>query len=246
MPDDTQPVSFTMRDAERMGRCVVAYEHSVMPSLPKRTINIPPQWNIIPMIVVETQKFNQDIGIGQNVDIDSTYTGFGQDKAENYTFDAKPYDLGAVTIADLTGDVVKVACRMIPSVMFTGQLFLFASVGQYFDNGKIHADGDVVSVSGGPTWIGYVTTEIQTAITSPVYGLVYVDVQYNQKLPNQRSSGNDAFGVSRNFSCRVLATNNTGIQLTNGQQVTMEYTSGGPNAVYPRWLITDYKCNATN
>ena len=239
--DDDSLVDFTFGDAVRIGRSISSFEHQILVPRPQRQLNIPAQWSITPMIVTEVSK-NSQIGTGQNIAIDNRYDS-GTTITNDYmgTFEAKPYVLGVTSIDKLEGEAIRVASRMIASVLFTGQLFFCCTTGEMplgatrsSDTGTTtteDADGDVISGANGYRWTGKYTTDIRGVDN-------VVDVDFVPLCANPKATSD------RRKTCRIFGSNETGTALANTQKLILDYLATpcyfGTGST--RWRISEYEC----
>ena len=133
---------------------------------------------------------------------------------------------------------VNVSARLINGVVFTGQLITVGIVGQNFtEDLSSQVIGDVLNGSTGTVFYGKVATDVTTSDSS----FCYVDVYYRQWF--------STMAKLRPTTCRVLAYNDTGISLVNGQVVRLEHLAEHSPAMpfatsknIGRWIVTDYRC----
>ena len=188
---------------------------------------------VIPYIVTEVQS-DPKFGIGENVSIDNQYGTNLQNGNKNRklqgTFEAKPYKEGVSYTESLDGKPIQVLSRMIPTVLFTGQMFLFSKSAELPPgDGK----GDVVSSLTGNRFYGNYVKD-QNGDTN------IVDVAFQTKLK--------AKSANRDSQCRVQCANGTDGQLVAGQGVIADYMATGISLnltrgqQYNRWRISEYEC----
>ena len=214
---------------------------SPLPKMQRRRYD---SFSLTPYIVTEKQTDSTLGGPGENVAIDKNYpvgpTYDGLD-ADGY-FRARPYVLGdgqfrfdLRSLGNDPAEEVWVSTRMIPTVIFTGQMILVGSAGThpaYVEDKPVV--GDVVAGCIGNNWAGKVRQ------ASDRTGKTLVDVEFTYKLRNNTAT-NQSF-------CRVWANNLTDAVLVNGQTVWLNFFAAGTGFASSlggygsRWQIVDAEC----
>jgi len=220
------------------------------------------EFSIAPMVVTQARTASQvdtPFGFAENTFVDCDFVGYGANGAPATTcFTAKPYTnqgqtilpnietvsnvgtYGSLSNADMTNvSDVLVCSRGINGVIFTGQLIFVAFVGQNLTSDvNLSVVGDVLGGSTGTSFFGTVADIVATDSKQ-----VYIDVNYRQFYTTKAKL--------RPKTCRVLAYNDTGIQLVSGQSVTIEHFaahgSGVPVSLSNGksigcWVVTRYRC----
>ena len=217
-------------------------------------------FELVPMIVTQARSsstVDRPFGAGENAFVNSDWVSYssGLSSPVSTCFTARPYaDSGVPIIANGTdmaaryyGSIgttlatvpdVNVSARLINGVVFTGQLITVGIVGQNFtEDLSSQVIGDVLNGSTGTVFYGKVATDVTTSDSS----FCYVDVYYRQWF--------STMAKLRPTTCRVLAYNDTGISLVNGQVVRLEHLAEHSPAMpfatsknIGRWIVTDYRC----
>lgn len=232
MTDETDSFTWTRKDMQRADRVINAVEHQILgfPSV-RRQIASPQTTGVQVMVVTEVQQ-DAAFGLRENMFVDAAYQQPAATGSAS-AFKAKPWQEDARTLTDLDGDEVYVDCSTIPSVLFTGQMFLMSSSG-IVRPGTVTINGETFDVTGvyiagglGNRWNGKFDGRSRM-----------VDVKFFQQLGNPTAT--------RANTCRVSAYNATGTTLVDGQIVVLDYMATNPpsstGAAYNRWQITDYSC----